>query len=771
MSIHIPVPAPELIPIVDKFTAPELLTRGRKPVGPVEIDWNNPSTEGLYAHWLVTLNDSGGGNNGGAIYDTTGINPPGNVGSGATAEVKIFEGRIVMSTAIINSGFIMNTNQPAQAVSTGGHTWVIRVRIQSGNNIDDTIFGNRDEGTASPLQFIKLTPGGFEYFNASNEGISYSLPIESWHTIIVTKIGDTLRYYDDGIEVGTSTVTKTMDINPVYIGAGNAAGTNEEIAGEIEFAMLFNIGLSASKVVALTADPHQFLKTAIPLFFPAPELEFLPLTNRIVPTRKPAGRYVIDWTHPLTDGLVKAFFFIGGDLRDYVNNDNPIVNGTAFSNRGLEQTGTEVISWTSDRFDGGFGSIVFDFQGDGNTPATLAKFAITVDTEWQIRRFTDDISLQLNINNVQAAFDTPDLWDQALHKFSLVWNAADNFRRVTVDKTTNTSSTAFTAPTISADFHLLNRADGLRDAAGRMTYCLVYANRNLSRAEEDSFHENPYQFLKPATPAQIPYEPNKALDGFWLSDPRFEMPSLQLPYRTPKSHQVEIDFNHPFADKLNNCFIWDSFRPHDIAGNVPDAAVTIGGSAWKIDQGFLKLDRSASNEITIADANERFELTVDVNASWAFLHVFRFDPDAPVDANEFFLHHTNFGGTGAFINGDLDNFGMTLYDGQVHCVILTAKLDTNAVLDLWLDGVFLGTDTVTSSEGSGSAISYQSDTNVIETSAGDGANTNLFIGGVSIASGDRWQGHLMAFMGWKRYLTHGEARSLSINPYQILIPA
>jgi len=509
------------------------------------------------------------------------------------------------------------------------------------------------------------------------------------------------------------------------------------------------------------------------IHIPVPETELIiPPSRFTVPdlqTRleKPARRLKIDWTNPLTAGLIQAFFFIGGDLRDYVNHDNPTVNTTAFSNEGLEQAGPTVIAtWPPTHFNTGVGSIIFDFKANGTTPQANGKF-IQTGVEWQIYRGADNLKLTFEINGSQPQLgDFVDMWDQDQHKFSAIWNDAIPNRRITVDNLTENATGAFTPIATSTDFSLLNRASQNREVEGRMTYCLIYAGRNLSRSDEIKLHENPEQIL---IPEDRVFFPAPELEFLPLPN-RLNLPELLIPKRTPKSNQVEVDWAHPFTEELLSCFIWDSFRPHDLARNIPSDKVVIGGSAIIQDQMFLYFDRTANNEITIQDADEQFELHTNFNNSFSIMHVFRFDPNATADADQYTLHQTVLGSSGV-VNIDLDTIGMTLYDGQIHCIILAVKLDTDEQMELWLDGVLLGTNTLDTDRGKSSRLRYKADTNVVEASVGVSDNTNLTIGGTLQFGTDRWHGHLMSFTSWKRFLPPSQAKVLSADPYQFLKPA
>ena len=95
----------------------------------------------------------------------------------------------------------------------------------AGNNL---ILGNRYSFTGSdPLEFVKFTPARFEFYNNDPDylmTIDYvDVPSAVWVHHAGVKDGATLTYYRDGIESGTSTITKTIQANPFYM-AGEPAG-------------------------------------------------------------------------------------------------------------------------------------------------------------------------------------------------------------------------------------------------------------------------------------------------------------------------------------------------------------------------------------------------------------------------------------------------------------------------------------------------------------------------------------------------------------------
>ncbi len=121
----------------------------------------------------------------------------------------------------------------------------------SGN---DVVLGNRYGG--SDLQFIKFTPGRFEYYN---DDPSYSMTIDyedmpagRWVHHVGVKNGATLTYYRDGVEAGTATLTKTIDENPFFMG-GDASG--ERWRGWLSDVRLYERALSADEVKTLAETP------------------------------------------------------------------------------------------------------------------------------------------------------------------------------------------------------------------------------------------------------------------------------------------------------------------------------------------------------------------------------------------------------------------------------------------------------------------------------------------------------------------------------------
>jgi len=204
-----------------------------------------------------TVDWSGYGNHG-AIYNNTG----GGLGEGGSAWVNDPERGIVLSFNGDNnsSTYVSAGEIPAMSL-TNGFTWAYwtKQHQDQGTEIpgqgNDVILGNRFGGTASPLQFIKFTPGRFEYYNTDHNGtIDYEdVPADIWVHHAVVKDGANLTYYRNGEVAGTGITTATIDKNPFYMG-GDANG--ERWQGYISDVRLYNKALTVDEVkLAMRGDP------------------------------------------------------------------------------------------------------------------------------------------------------------------------------------------------------------------------------------------------------------------------------------------------------------------------------------------------------------------------------------------------------------------------------------------------------------------------------------------------------------------------------------
>ncbi|MBN2132850.1 MAG: LamG domain-containing protein, partial [Sedimentisphaerales bacterium] len=136
-------------------------------------------------------------------------------------------------------------------------TWAFWAKQQGdGTGVNQTMLGNRYGGTESPLQFVKFTPTKFEYYNDDGDylnSIDYvDIPAGQWIHHVGVKKGATLTYYRNGVEAGTTTLTKTMDQNPFYMGGDPVS---ERWSGWLSDVRLYERALTADEVKQLAFRP------------------------------------------------------------------------------------------------------------------------------------------------------------------------------------------------------------------------------------------------------------------------------------------------------------------------------------------------------------------------------------------------------------------------------------------------------------------------------------------------------------------------------------
>lgn len=202
----------------------------------------------------ATVQDSSGHDKHGMIYNSGGgLGPNGGVwvSDPERGTVLSFSGDDVLG-AYVDAG-----TTPAMDLADD-FTWAFWAKQDAGQSTavpgggNDVMLGNRFGGTEAPLQFVKFTPGKFEYYN---DDPSYSMAIDyvdlpggQWVHHAAVKKGATVTYYRDGVQAGTGTLTKTMDENPFFMG-GDAGG--ERWRGCLSDVRTYDRGLSAAEIRAL----------------------------------------------------------------------------------------------------------------------------------------------------------------------------------------------------------------------------------------------------------------------------------------------------------------------------------------------------------------------------------------------------------------------------------------------------------------------------------------------------------------------------------------
>ncbi len=205
----------------------------------------NSSATGLFAYWPISeaggssvSNLVSGGANGSLQGATWVTNDP------VRGTVLSFNGL---------DSYVPAGTLPSMGQSTSNFTWSFWYKQNSVPNGNAVVLGNRSGGAPEGLQFIKFTPSNFEYYHDGDVGfIPFAIPSGSWQHLVVTKDGASLRYYANGLTVGTSTAAADIGPNPFYWGGDPGAG-GENADGLIDDISLWTTALKEEQIASLYA--------------------------------------------------------------------------------------------------------------------------------------------------------------------------------------------------------------------------------------------------------------------------------------------------------------------------------------------------------------------------------------------------------------------------------------------------------------------------------------------------------------------------------------
>jgi hypothetical protein len=210
--------------------------------GATTVDWS-----GYGNHGVITNIDQGLGEKGSVWFDDP-------------------ERGIVLSfNGNDSTGAFVTAGGVPEMTLTNDFTWAFWARQHEDQATDtsiggnDLMLGNRYSYTGSdPLEFVKFTPAKFEFYNNDPDylmTIDYEdIPANVWIHHAGVKRGTTLTYYRNGVEAGTSTITKTIQANPFYMAGEPAGGGRWE--GWLSDVHLYDKALTVDEIrLVMRGDP------------------------------------------------------------------------------------------------------------------------------------------------------------------------------------------------------------------------------------------------------------------------------------------------------------------------------------------------------------------------------------------------------------------------------------------------------------------------------------------------------------------------------------
>ncbi len=142
-----------------------------------------------------------------------------------------------------------NYDLPAQS-STTSFSWNLWIRLNSGGDGNEVIFGNRHGTLGGGTQFIKLTPTKLEYYNnGSGDFLNYTIPLNQWVNVCLVKNQGTHYYYFNGSQVSTGSSNKSIGSIPVFIGDDGVGGATNPANVNFSSAAIYEKALTSTEIL------------------------------------------------------------------------------------------------------------------------------------------------------------------------------------------------------------------------------------------------------------------------------------------------------------------------------------------------------------------------------------------------------------------------------------------------------------------------------------------------------------------------------------------
>jgi hypothetical protein len=159
------------------------------------------------------------------------------------------------TAALLNgtTGYI--TMPSPGTLPTGNAAWSLEalVNIASNPSSTATVVGIGTSTSSKSVGQILITSSGVPQADVNGSTVSgTALSTATWHHLVATYDGTTLKLYVDGSSVGTPTTPGTLSLTGAYatIGVRPAASTGAFLPGTVQMVAVYNAALTSTRVTA-----------------------------------------------------------------------------------------------------------------------------------------------------------------------------------------------------------------------------------------------------------------------------------------------------------------------------------------------------------------------------------------------------------------------------------------------------------------------------------------------------------------------------------------
>ena len=250
----------------------------RQPQGPVEIDWNNPLTDGL----IVAFSAGSGFRNIAASTELVKVGTPNlsavtQEGVAANFALASNDGLSVGTSSVYNPSeqTIFVIANPTSFGTSQGMMLFTRDSNTLGRSFDLDIYNFSSFGAR-----YYVNGGGTLNTNELRENVA---PTAKRYAVCATQIGSNAVLYLDGKSVASSSGFQSIasSTGDTQIGRRTYVGYTQSLNGTLPFAAMWERALSLDEVVAVNNNPWQLFraKPRVLYFDASSGASFLPLTS------------------------------------------------------------------------------------------------------------------------------------------------------------------------------------------------------------------------------------------------------------------------------------------------------------------------------------------------------------------------------------------------------------------------------------------------------------------------------------------------------------